>query len=287
MATYQYEPNKLVESYRKFKARLTTESSHKQTPSDASIPAASNTFSRRPLVVAAIQLTAVESPTNDVEGFWNRAQEAVIRAANQGATLVLLPELFMGPYFCQSQEACLMNLAEQADNENFILSKFQQIAQEYSIVLPISLFERCNNALYNTVIMINGDGSILGKYRKSHIPDGTGYQEKFYFSPGDTGFKVFSTSIGRVGVGICWDQWFPECAKIMALQGADVLLYPTAIGSEPQDSTINSASHWQRVMQGHAAANVSVVLWSRCMYLSDSLPKRRTHHTFHHLSSFR
>jgi N-carbamoylputrescine amidase len=151
----------------------------------------------------------------------------------------------------------LMGLAEELD-DNFIVNRFQQLANKYNVVLPISLFERCNNVLYNTVVMIDADGSNLGFYRKSHIPDGTGYQEKFYFSPGDTGFKVFDTKVGKVGVGICWDQWFPEAARAMALQGADVLLYPTAIGSEPQDPSINSAQHWQRTMQGHAAANVSV-----------------------------
>jgi N-carbamoylputrescine amidase len=175
----------------------------------------------------------------------------------------------------------LMGLAEELD-DNFIVNWFQQLANKYNVVLPISLFERCNNVLYNTVVMIDADGSNLGFYRtfricafamsscklmilvhvflgKSHIPDGIGYQEKFYyFSPGDTGFKVFDTKVGKVGVGICWDQWFPEAARAMALQGADVLLYPTAIGSEPQDPSINSAQHWQRTMQGHAAANVSV-----------------------------
>jgi N-carbamoylputrescine amidase len=138
----------------------------------------------------------------------------------------------------------------------------QLLAKKYAVVLPFSLFERCNNACYNTIVMIDSDGSIVGRYRKSHIPDGTGYQEKFYFSPGDSGFQVFSTSVGRVGVAICWDQWFPEAARAMALMGADVMLYPTAIGSEPQDPTITSADHWQRVMQGHAAANMVPVVAS-------------------------
>ncbi|KAL3900062.1 MAG: hypothetical protein SGARI_006324 [Bacillariaceae sp.] len=140
----------------------------------------------------------------------------------------------------------------------------QQLARKYSVVLPISFFDRSNNTLYNSVVVIDADGQILGKYRKSHIPDGTGYQEKFYFSPGDTGFKVFTSKVYgfTVGVAICWDQWFPEAARAMALQGADILLYPTAIGSEPQDPTINSAKHWQRVMQGHAAANMVPVVAS-------------------------
>lgn len=248
-STYEYEPNKLVDSYKKFKATVSPEEP---------LPPSNKSNTPRRLVAAAIQLTAVDSPPNDIYCFWQRARTAVIQAAQQGATLILLPELFMGPYFCQSQEACLMQLAEELEH-HFVLKEFQRIAKEYSVVLPISLFEKCNNVLYNSIVMIDADGSILGKYRKSHIPDGTGYQEKFYFSPGDTGFKVFSTCIGKVGVGICWDQWFPEAARAMALQGADVLLYPTAIGSEPQDASINSASHWQRTMQGHAAANVSAL----------------------------
>lgn len=244
---YEYEPKKLLESYKALRASVSSTppsslSENKQPPSS--------------LVVAAIQLTAVGFPRDNVEGFWNRARDSVKEAAQRGATLILLPELFMGPYFCQSQEATLMGLADEL-NDNFIVKEFQQMAKDLSVVLPISLYERCNNVLYNTVVMIDADGTNLGFYRKSHIPDGIGYQEKFYFSPGDTGFKVFSTAVGKVGVAICWDQWFPEAARAMALLGADVLLYPTAIGSEPQDSSINSANHWQRTMQGHAAANVS------------------------------
>jgi N-carbamoylputrescine amidase len=132
----------------------------------------------------------------------------------------------------------------------------------HSVVLPVSIYERKHNALYNSVVMIDADGTNLGTYRKSHIPDGTGYQEKFYFTPGDSGLKVFDTKVGRVGVAICWDQWFPEAARAMALQGADVILYTTAIGSEPQDPTINSVDHWQRVMQGHAAANMVPIVAS-------------------------
>jgi N-carbamoylputrescine amidase len=211
--------------------------------------------------VAAIQITSSGIPDNDVEGFWTLAQQAVREAATGGANLILLPELFLGPYFCQSQEACLMGLADEAA-DHFVISRMQQLAKQYHVVLPISFYERRNNVLYNSVVMIDADGAIVGKpYRKSHIPDGTGYQEKYYFTPGDSGFQVFSTKVGKVGVAICWDQWFPEAARAMALQGADVLLYPTAIGSEPQDPTINSSDHWQRVMQGHAAANVSILVW--------------------------
>mmetsp|Transcript_22791 Transcript_22791/g.48434 ORF Transcript_22791/g.48434 Transcript_22791/m.48434 type:complete len:372 (+) Transcript_22791:96-1211(+) len=146
---------------------------------------------------------------------------------------------------------------------NFLIRTMKGLAKKHGIVLPVSLFERRNNALYNSVVMIDADGSVLpGIYRKSHIPDGTGYQEKFYFSPGDTGFKVWKTRVGKVGVAICWDQWFPEAARAMALKGADILLYPTAIGTEPQDATIDSSDHWQRVMQGHAAANMVPVVAS-------------------------
>lgn len=214
-----------------------------------------------PFVVAAVQLTAGGLPDHSLEGFWERAQEAVrIAAQDRGANLILLPELFIGPYFCQSQEACLLNFAMELPSEstpNFLVGRMQALAREHRVVLPISIYERKHNVLYNSVVMIDADGTNLGTYRKSHIPDGVGYQEKFYFTPGDTGFRVWNTQVGKVGVAICWDQWFPEAARAMAIQGADVLLYPTAIGSEPQDATINSADHWQRVMQGHAGANVS------------------------------
>ena len=141
-----------------------------------------------------------------------------------------------------------------------MIARFSQLARELGVVLPISFFERANNAHYNSLAMIDADGAILGCYRKSHIPDGPGYQEKFYFNPGDTGFMVFDTHFGRMGTAICWDQWFPEAARAMALQGAEVLFYPTAIGSEPQDPTLDSRGHWQRVMQGHAGANLMPVV---------------------------
>lgn len=215
------------------------------------------------LVVAAIQITASSSSDNDIDGFWERATASVLAAAQLGATLILLPELFLGPYFCQSQECALQDLADEGGDQNFILSEFQIIAKQLGVVLPISFYERKNNALYNSVTVIDADGSLLNKdapYRKSHIPDGPGYQEKFYFTPGDSGFQVVQTKFGKIGVGICWDQWFPEAARSMALLGADILLYPTAIGTEPQDPTIDSSDHWQRVMQGHAAANMIPVV---------------------------
>ncbi|HEY4970337.1 MAG TPA: nitrilase-related carbon-nitrogen hydrolase, partial [Steroidobacteraceae bacterium] len=148
-----------------------------------------------------------------------------------------------------------LELAKPLD-EHPAVEHFRAVARELSVVLPISVFERANNAFYNSVVVVDADGAVIGSYRKSHIPEGPGYHEKFYFSPGDTGFKVFATRYARLGVAICWDQWFPEAARAMALMGADMLLYPTAIGSEPQDPSIDSSGHWQRTMQGHAAANI-------------------------------
>lgn len=188
--------------------------------------------------------------------------ERVVRAAHaQGAQVVLLQELFETPYFCIEMEAKHFDLAlPMADNPAVRLCR--RLAQELNIVLPVSVFERAGNVFYNTVAMVDAGGELLGSYRKTHIPDSPGYYEKFYFSPGDTGFKVWPTRHGRVGVAICWDQWFPESARAMALQDADVLLYPTAIGSEPQDPSIDSKDHWQRAMQGHAAANIIPVVAS-------------------------
>mmetsp|Transcript_22374 Transcript_22374/g.34193 ORF Transcript_22374/g.34193 Transcript_22374/m.34193 type:complete len:354 (-) Transcript_22374:11-1072(-) len=212
------------------------------------------------MVVAVVQL---ETKANmKAADFWKVAVDTIEQAVKQQkANLVVLQELFLGPYFCQSQDPRLFSLALEADPAtNPFLKRLVKMAKELQVVLPISFFERKNNAFYNSMVMIDADGTILGKYRKSHIPDGTGYQEKFYFSPGDTGFKVFHTKVGTIGVGICWDQWFPEAARAMTLQGADILLYPTAIGSEPTDSSYDSSDHWQRVMQGHAAANMVPVV---------------------------
>jgi len=185
-----------------------------------------------------------------------RAEAMVRRAAAAGAEVILLQELFETPYFCIDQDARHFALATTVE-ENPALRHFAPIARELGVVLPISFFERAGQAFFNTVAMLDADGRILGTYRKSHIPNGPGYQEKQYFSPGDTGFRVWSTRFGRIGVGICWDQWFPECARAMALQGAEMLLYPTAIGSEPPPAPpVDSRRHWQRTQQGHAAANV-------------------------------
>jgi len=195
---------------------------------------------------------------------WDRAaniahaMEQVRAAARQGAQVVLLPELFELPYFCTEQDAAHFAHA-QALPGNPMLTLMGALAAELQVVLPLSFFERAGQVYYNTVAMIDADGAVLGCYRKTHIPDGPGYNEKFYFTPGDTGFKVWPTRYGQIGVGICWDQWFPECARAMALLGAELLLYPTAIGSEPQDAGMDSANHWCRVMQGHAAANLMPV----------------------------
>lgn len=185
-----------------------------------------------------------------------KAKEMARAAAAQGANIVLLQELFETPYFCQDQSAAHFRLAHPYA-EHPLLAEMSALAAELGVVLPISFFERANNAHYNSLAMIDADGRALGLYRKSHIPDGPGYQEKFYFNPGDTGFQVWLTRFGTIGAAVCWDQWFPEAARAMALKGAEILLYPTAIGSEPPPAPlIDSSGHWRRTMQGHAAANV-------------------------------
>lgn len=204
----------------------------------------------RKVTVAATQMAC----TWDQEANVAEAEALVREAAAQGANIVLIQELFETPYFCKDQKAEHFALAGRADSHP-TLARMAALARELNVVLPVSFFEQANNAHYNALAMIDADGRILGTYRKSHIPDGPGYQEKFYFNPGDTGFTVFKTRYGRLGAAICWDQWFPECARAMALQGAEILLYPTAIGNEPQDPAIDSLGHWQRTMQGHAAAN--------------------------------
>jgi N-carbamoylputrescine amidase len=176
-------------------------------------------------------------------------------AAKQGANVVLIQELFEAPYFCKDHLAKHFELAVPIA-ENTAIRRLAKVARELKVVLPLSVFERAQNAYFKTLVMVDADGSTLGIYRKSHIPESPGYHEKFYFSPGDTGFKVWPTRFGTLGVAVCWDQWFPESARAMALMGAEILLYPTAIGSEPQDPSLDSRRHWQRTMQGHAAANI-------------------------------
>ena len=205
----------------------------------------------RKVTVAAMQFAC----GGDRAANLDKAEAMVRQAAKAGAEVILLQELFETPYFCKDQLSAHFALARPAV-DNSSLARMAALARELSVVLPVSFFERANNAYYNSVAVIDADGRRLGLYRKSHIPDGPGYQEKYYFNPGDTGFRAWDTAYGRIGVGICWDQWFPECARSMALQGAEILLYPTAIGSEPQDPSLDSRGHWRRVMQGHAAANL-------------------------------
>jgi N-carbamoylputrescine amidase len=197
---------------------------------------------------------------------WNReevldkAEKLVRKAAAEGANIILLQELFETPYFCQKQKFEYFDLAKPL-SENAAVKRFTEVAKELQVVLPISFYEKAGNTAFNTIAIIDADGTILGTYRKTHIPDGLPYAEKFYFTPGDTGFKVWKTKYADIGVGICWDQWFPEAARSMALLGAELLFYPTAIGSEPT-LNIDSKSHWQHAMQGHAAANIMPVIAS-------------------------
>lgn len=207
------------------------------------------------LTLAAVQMAMGPDRIANID----RAERLVREAAAGGANVILLPELFEGEYFCKDQLPEHLERAEPLE-KNLALERFSGVARELRVVLPISVYERSNQALFNTVVMIDADGKQLGKYRKSHIPDGPGYTEKYYFSPGDTGFMVWETTFARIGVGICWDQWFPEAARCMALAGAEVLLYPTAIGTEPPNPKWDSSQHWQRVMQGHAGANLMPVV---------------------------
>lgn len=196
---------------------------------------------------------------------WNREEvldkaEKLVRKAAEGANIILLQELFETPYFCQKQKFEYFDLAKPL-SENAAVKRFTEVAKELQVVLPISFYEKAGNTAFNTIAIIDADGTILGTYRKTHIPDGLPYAEKFYFTPGDTGFKVWKTKYADIGVGICWDQWFPEAARSMALLGAELLFYPTAIGSEPT-LNVDSKSHWQHAMQGHAAANIMPVIAS-------------------------
>lgn len=204
--------------------------------------------------VAAIQM----SMTWNIEENLQKAENFVRAAAKKNANIILLPEFFQSPYFMQVQNYDYFKLAQSIDDSSYI-RRFQKIATELNVVLPFSFFEKSGNVFFNSLVMINADGEIIGLYRKTHIPDGHCYQEKFYFSPGDTGFKVFDTYFGKIGVGICWDQWFPETARSLALMGAEILFYPTAIGSEPI-SKHDSMLHWQNTMRGHAAANIMPVV---------------------------
>ncbi len=204
--------------------------------------------------VAAIQMKMTADRDENI----NTADRMVREAAANGANVILLPELFENLYFCQERNYDFFKMAESAEDNKAVIH-FKKVAKELEVVLPISFYERYGNAFFNTVAMIDADGSLMGLYRKTHIPDDHFYQEKFYFTPGDTGFKVWNTKYGCIGVGICWDQWFPETARGMAVKGAELLLYPTAIGSEPILS-VDSMPHWRRCMQGHAACNIVPVV---------------------------
>ncbi|MCK4021732.1 N-carbamoylputrescine amidase [Streptococcus suis] len=208
----------------------------------------------RNVTVAAVQMKC----SQDLWGNLATAERLVRQAASQGAQIILLPELFERPYFCQERQYDYYNYAKSVE-ENDAVQHFIPIAKELQVVLPISFYEKDGNSLYNSIAVIDADGSVLGVYRKTHIPDDHYYQEKFYFTPGNTGFKVWETRYAKIGIGICWDQWFPETARCLALNGAELLFYPTAIGSEPILDT-DSQGHWQRTMQGHAAANITPVI---------------------------
>ena len=208
----------------------------------------------RNVTVAAIQMQMTAGVSENIK----KAEQLVRKAAEQGAQIILLPELFERPYFCQQRQYDFYDYAT-AVVENPAVQHFQQVAKELKVVMPISFYEKAGTRLFNSIAMLDADGEVLGVYRKTHIPDDHYYQEKFYFTPGNTGFKVWNTRYGKVGVGICWDQWFPEAARAMALQGAEILLYPTAIGSEPILET-DSMPHWRRCMQGHAGSNLVPVI---------------------------
>jgi len=200
--------------------------------------------------VAVVQTALNASREENIE----KIEQLIRRAAEAGAQIILPPELFEGPYFCRVEEEELFALAAPYEG-NQTIARFAALARELQVVIPISFFERSGQAYYNSLVVVDADGSDLGLYRKSHIPDGPGYEEKFYFRPGNTGFRVYETRYGTLGVGICWDQWFPECARAMTLLGAELLLYPTAIGLEPHETDFDTKDPWQRAMIGHAVSN--------------------------------
>lgn len=208
----------------------------------------------RNITVASIQMQCVKDSKKNIE----TAKRLVLDAAKKGAQVILLPELFENLYFCQEKNYDSYQLATTVE-ENEAIKVFKEVAKENEVVLPISFYEKAGNTFYNSIAVIDADGSVLGVYRKTHIPDDHFYQEKFYFTPGNTGFRVWDTRYGKIGIGICWDQWFPETARCLALMGAEVILYPTAIGSEPI-LECDSMPHWRRAMMGHAASNIVPVV---------------------------
>lgn len=226
------------------------------------------------VTVAAVQMYCNRSREENIQA----AEKAIRQAAAAGAQIILLPELFETWYFCQERNYHSYGLAKTLW-ENPAVKRMKELAAELKVVLPVSFFERAENVAYNSVAVIDADGEVLGVYRKTHIPDDHFYQEKFYFTPGNTGFQVWHTAYGRIGVGICWDQWFPEAARSMALMGAQLLLYPTAIGSEPIIEC-DSMPHWRRCMQGHAAANVVPVVAANRIGEEKVSPTRENNNQF-------
>jgi N-carbamoylputrescine amidase len=212
-------------------------------------------MSERVVTVAAVQCALAGERLDNIA----RVERLVREAAGAGSQIVLVPELFQGPYFCKEEKADWFAQARLVAEDEGV-SRMRRVAAELGVVVPVSFFERAGHAYYNSVAIVDADGAILGIYRKSHIPDGPGYEEKFYFRPGDTGFRAWPTRFGTIGVGICWDQWFPESARAMMLLGAELLFYPTAIGSEPHDPDLDTRDPWQRAMIGHAVSNVVPVV---------------------------
>ena len=220
----------------------------------------------RNVTIAAVQMQCSISVSENIE----KADAMVRRAAQQGAQVILLPELFERPYFCQERRYEYYAFAKPV-LENDAVRHFLSVAKELEVVIPVSFYEKDGCTLYNSVAMVDADGSLMGVYRKTHIPDDNYYQEKFYFTPGNTGFRVWDTRYGKIGVGICWDQWFPETARCLALAGAEMILYPTAIGSEPI-LNCDSMEHWRRCMQGHAGSNLLPVVAANRIGLETVLP---------------
>lgn len=212
--------------------------------------------------MAIVTLAATQMACSwDLDENIQKAEEQVTAAAEDGAQVILLQELFQTPYFCIEKDSGFQQYAKPMAADRAV-QHFAALARKLGVVLPISYYEAAGNTFFNSLAMIDADGTVLGNYRKTHIPHATGYEEKYYFTPGDTGFKVFDTRFAKIGCGICWDQWFPETARSLAILGAEVLLFPTAIGSEPGQPDFDSAGHWQRTMQGHAAANMVPVVAS-------------------------
>jgi N-carbamoylputrescine amidase len=290
---YSYEPKTLVESYECMKTEngwwtsKVTDTDEQNSSPTVTASTATTTSDGKTIIAAAVQLCGTNLPNSDITGYCQRAEQAIIDAATiHQANLILLPELWAGPYFCQTIHNDLFRLADtifdtNGNVHNILIERMQYLAKLYHVVLPVSIYECCNNVYYNTVVMIDHDGTIVGiPYRKSHIPDAIGYQEKFYFTPGDTGFQVYPTAVGMIGVGICWDQWFPEVARSLVLMGAEILVYPTAIGNEPEMPDWDTSDHWQRVMQGHSGANfVPVIAANRygteILYNNDTVTERQ------------